>query len=214
MKNLQKGFVIPLVIAIIAVLAIGGGIYYSKNKSETAINTVSNSPIPSGQTYNKISDWKTYRNDKGFEIKYPSDGWSVKMPGAGEEREATSQAEIFSITKNDDTDGISFDIAALGSDRLGSYYASAKDLSQYLNLLAKTDQNGNTIRKFVKMVNVAGQQAYWYQTYEWFAVKQANDWSSQVYWQHGNDIYEIEVQIDPTTSKVSNQILSTFKFTR
>ena len=35
MKNLQKGFVVPLVIAIIAVLAIGGGVYiYESKKTE------------------------------------------------------------------------------------------------------------------------------------------------------------------------------------
>lgn len=34
MKNLQKGFVVPLIIAIIAVLAIGGGVYVYENKKE------------------------------------------------------------------------------------------------------------------------------------------------------------------------------------
>ncbi|OGI94213.1 hypothetical protein A3A03_00980 [Candidatus Nomurabacteria bacterium RIFCSPLOWO2_01_FULL_40_18] len=35
MKNLQKGFVVPLLIAIIAVLVVGGGVYvYSNKKSE------------------------------------------------------------------------------------------------------------------------------------------------------------------------------------
>jgi len=36
MKNLQKGFAIPLIIAIIAVLAIGGGVYFYKNKKSEA----------------------------------------------------------------------------------------------------------------------------------------------------------------------------------
>ncbi len=64
MKNIQKGFVVPLVIAIIAVLAIGGGIYYSKNKK-----------VSISQEH---SDWKTYTNKTyGFETKYPS-SWSVE----------------------------------------------------------------------------------------------------------------------------------------
>ena len=39
MKNSQKGFVVPLLIAIIAVLVIGGGVYvYEKNKkTETPV---------------------------------------------------------------------------------------------------------------------------------------------------------------------------------
>ena len=45
MKNLQKGFVVPLLIAIIAVLAIGGGVYYySKNIKPTGPNTVATTP--------------------------------------------------------------------------------------------------------------------------------------------------------------------------
>ena len=32
MKNKQKGFVVPLVIVMIAILAIGSSVYYYKNK--------------------------------------------------------------------------------------------------------------------------------------------------------------------------------------
>src|ERR1035437_8864366 len=35
-KNLQKGFVVPLLIAIIAVLVIGGGVYIYENKKAEA----------------------------------------------------------------------------------------------------------------------------------------------------------------------------------
>lgn len=46
MKNLQRGFIIPLVIAIIAVLAIGGGIYVYKNKTvETLINAINSNSV-------------------------------------------------------------------------------------------------------------------------------------------------------------------------
>ncbi len=75
MKNLQKGFVVPLIIAIIAVLAIGGGIYYSKNKSKISSNT-------SQGVVKETADWKTYSNNKyGFEFKYPPT-WYMSENGA------------------------------------------------------------------------------------------------------------------------------------
>jgi hypothetical protein len=41
MKNSQKGFIVPLIIVIILVSAIGGGFYFHKNKSTgTVINNV------------------------------------------------------------------------------------------------------------------------------------------------------------------------------
>lgn len=100
MKNTQKGFIVPLLIAIITVSAISGGIYYySQNKPEVpqtvnntqpiqkttpapAVGTQTNSganvqPNKVVATNPKISDqttgWKTYANTTyGFEIKYPS----------------------------------------------------------------------------------------------------------------------------------------------
>ena len=36
MKNKQKGFVVPLLIAIIALLIIGGGVYIYENKKAEA----------------------------------------------------------------------------------------------------------------------------------------------------------------------------------
>lgn len=222
MKNLQRGFVLPLLLALVAILLVGSGAYvYTQNKEthqsitasptvRTASTTqVSNQPIP-GVPTPQTANWKTYRNDKGFEINYPANGWRVEMKNGGGLTDATNQAEIFTIINSDGTDSVFFNIVTLGSDRLGSSRVAAKNISQYLDLLPKTDQTGKVIRKFVQMVTVAGRQAYWYQTYNWSVPKQAYAWSSQVYFQHGNDIYEIE--IDPSATNISNQILSTINF--
>lgn len=73
MKNTQKAFAVQLVIAIIVVLAIAGGIYYSKNK-KTEVPVVSTEeystdPVPE---YIPPATWKTYTNTKySYSFKYP-----------------------------------------------------------------------------------------------------------------------------------------------
>lgn len=75
--NSKKGFVIPIIIAIVAIFAIGGGYYYTQKsdflKDDKKENVVTdNSKITS--TTDETKDWKTYTNTAfGFEIKYPTD---------------------------------------------------------------------------------------------------------------------------------------------
>lgn len=80
MKNLQRGYVIPLIIAVIAVLAIGGGIYYSKNRTESSTtNNISgsNPDIQIQSALNETSEWQTYTSTRfGFSFKYPPN-WYV-----------------------------------------------------------------------------------------------------------------------------------------
>ena len=80
MNNKQKGFVLPIIITIVALLVLGGGAYIYINKKpldNQAINipdVVNNIPI---STTTKTSDWKVYTNTQyGFEVKYPS-GWKI-----------------------------------------------------------------------------------------------------------------------------------------
>ena len=111
MKNLQKGFVIPIIIAIVILVVIGGGAYFYvyNNKVEAPTNTqepvacamdamecpdgswvgrtgpnceFAECPAVQGQTAN----WKTYINTQyGFEIKYPNNWFmrniSQELPG-------------------------------------------------------------------------------------------------------------------------------------
>lgn len=86
MKNYQKGFIVPILIAIIAVVAIGVGVYFYSQRSanlpdlNTDTSSTTNSTVttetetsvtpPSNQT----TTLKTYSNTKyGFSFKYPSD---------------------------------------------------------------------------------------------------------------------------------------------
>ena len=66
MKTSQKGFISPLLLALIAVLVIGGGAYVYVEKKQ------GNRPM--AQTSNsQMADWKTYANSLyGFSFRYPS----------------------------------------------------------------------------------------------------------------------------------------------
>lgn len=68
--NMKKGFIVPLVIVIIALLAIGGGAYvYTKNKSSKNSDSANTQATSTIQT----ADWKTYTNNEfGFQVKYPA----------------------------------------------------------------------------------------------------------------------------------------------
>ena len=74
MKNSQKGFVIPLVIVVIALLAIGGGIYaYQKNTTQRVQIGDTNAT----STIDTVN-WKTYKNTElGFQFMYPST-WNLE----------------------------------------------------------------------------------------------------------------------------------------
>ena len=66
MKN-QKGFIVPLLLGIIAVLVIGGGVYiYQTQKAQApAVDTGAQQTNSKADT----SNWKTYANSKyGFSI--------------------------------------------------------------------------------------------------------------------------------------------------
>lgn len=134
------------------------------------------------------------------------------MKSGGGTTQATSQTQSFNIVKDRDIVGASFNVSALGSSKLGSYYSSAENLSQYLDLLPKTEGDGNIIRKFVKKTSVDGQEAHWYEVYDWSIEKQAMTWSPEVYWQYEDDIYV--VRFNSTYNETAKKILSTFEFVK
>jgi hypothetical protein len=78
MKNSQKGFIVPLLIVIIALLAIGGGVYISKNKKAEA--PVLDIEAQQTNTQTDTSDWKTF-STKDFSVNYPIDWMIIDTDG-------------------------------------------------------------------------------------------------------------------------------------
>ena len=111
MKNsqTQKGYVIPLVIAILAVLIIDLVVYTYSQKNQTT--TIVNTPPPTSQTGSTSpagSEWSTYTNTKyGFTFQYPTawqltesaDKSSVTLDaGASTDMEGGKPVETFTVT--------------------------------------------------------------------------------------------------------------------
>lgn len=92
MQNNQKGFIAPILLAIIALLVIGGGAYiYQNKKVEVSVpidvetqqinqigqqTNIQTSPV---NTQTNNLNWKTYINNQyGFEFSYPKD-WEINV---------------------------------------------------------------------------------------------------------------------------------------
>lgn len=91
MKNLQKGFIVPVLLAIIAVLVIGGGVYiYESKKTETPPVVNNQNQLPNQnqqQTNTQTPPVKTPANnppsqtDTSFKVLSPKAGDSWKIGG-------------------------------------------------------------------------------------------------------------------------------------
>ena len=97
MKNSQKGFIVPVLLVIIALLVVGGGVYVYKNKKVEVpavvdtgtqptntntqtppVNTQTKTPTPTPK--DETLSWKIYQNDFfKYEFQYPSGFAIVKQ---------------------------------------------------------------------------------------------------------------------------------------
>lgn len=70
MKNSKGGFIFVSLLIIVAILAVGGGVYlYQNKKTETPVITGNETQLTNNQNH---SDWKIYENTKyKFGIQYP-----------------------------------------------------------------------------------------------------------------------------------------------
>lgn len=84
MKTCQKGFVSPLLLALIAVLLVGGGAYAYMQNKQASQPAVTDSTATATSTTDTAS-WQTYTNTQyGYTLNYPED--VLLQPVAEEER--------------------------------------------------------------------------------------------------------------------------------
>jgi hypothetical protein len=77
MKNIQKGFIVPLLITIIAILVIGGGYYiYSQNKKSSIIEQ--NNANTSTTTVSTVTTSVVNQSNPGVTITSPNGGETFK----------------------------------------------------------------------------------------------------------------------------------------
>lgn len=82
MKNSQKGFIVPVLVTIIALLIIGGGVYIYQNKKVEAPTVIDTGTQQTDQVQQTdTSDSKIYSGkyqdiDSGFYFNFPSD-WKI-----------------------------------------------------------------------------------------------------------------------------------------
>jgi hypothetical protein len=226
--NNQKGFIVPLLIAIIAVLLIGGGVYiYSNEKVEAPIVVDTNVPTQATSTQatsTQTSDWKTYTNTQyGFSFSYPSDVLSTPV-----ENNVNGRIQITAPYLS--TGPIDSNKVELGEVvKPGLLVVVLKD-NQYNqeDTYEKrvTDYSGVAGTEMYNKINISGQSA--------FRAKDAtNDTHNFITLIHLKDPYYIDTLqmevykitsgfaegykwapvADKDNSTLFNQILSTFKFT-
>ena len=134
MKNLQKGFIAPILLVVIVLLIIGGGVYvYQKNKSG-----VSNLEVLSFQNYNK-DNFIQYDQAKYYSVKYPK-GWATYQVSGQD-----TSADSLLLVPQDVADKYIKTLAGKmlsGSEAYGTKEAVKKDKQQVIEVGAGFQYSG------------------------------------------------------------------------
>lgn len=166
MNNSQRGFIIPLVVAIIAILAVGGGVYvYTQSKQNETIGSQNKEKEISKN--NQITNSAiTISTESKIEISKISGSTSLNSGESG-----TWQIEINNPTKSSVTYGVIWGDEPEYTNVLGGMplsaikYQVSPKFSHVFSLAANSkittwtptffvkDSNGNVVRKGIQ-VNV------------------------------------------------------------
>lgn len=222
----QKGFSpLFIILGIILVVGIAGGAYYF-GKSQSVKPVVLPSPptvtsqtpqpaaisqttlIPSSSSTDQTANWKTYTK-LGYEIKYPQS--SVVTEYSPD----PSMPDLLSSTSTeievDNQSTILFLVEVWKN--LGVNITDTSSRDKWCSLLQKelTGQLECNYGGNLPLMQVNGYQSYQ------IAGGRDNSKVKVIYIPHNNYVYEISVPTEGVDGKqfpVSNQILSTFKFTQ
>ncbi|MCR4276432.1 MAG: hypothetical protein NUV90_03540 [Candidatus Parcubacteria bacterium] len=192
MKTSQKGFISPLLLALIAVLLIGGGVYaYVQNKQASQ-------PVAA-----QTSDWKTYTNSQyGFEVKYPLNWFlidCVSYVGF-----SYSQSKLPLCSTNQSPPHINITVTEGSTPGIEKYIEDAQNsLVDYSKTEMKVGGNvsATKLSGLAKAVDGPGPTA--------------GTQVVKVLFSRSNTIYQVYYYMldNKDYSQVFDQMLSTFKFT-
>ncbi len=201
----QKGFTPALIIILIAVLGIGGYFVYSNSRTKTASSVNQTNPTPKpteSVSFADTTNWKRYTSSNlGFSIKYPAE---VTL----EEKDNLVLVSFWGPTQKANTefyDGInlSFTSGSLKDKTLKEFADSGVE---------QTKLNGGVIVKPLLPFVLNGISGYAYQG-------GSQGRFTRIYLTSGRNQYFMisDGTVDPTEKgfqKITDQILSTFKFTQ
>ena len=217
----QKGFIVPLIGGIVALL-IAGGIYWVwHNKSDdnyqlggpkdvasltgmTSTTTGSDSiqaTSTQATSTQATSGWKTYTNS-GFSINYPSD-LNVYTSGNQELNANGLSSLIVGIAQSTTSDSaLSISIIRNGVVNADTYASQLLGLSDNLSASIKAQQE--------KKVSIDGVSAI---VIELISVRDNKVSGTHVIFQKGNTRYELIGAGDYATGPILEQFYNSFKFT-
>jgi hypothetical protein len=221
MKNLNKGFVVPLLLGIIAVLVVGGGVYVYKKEKKVdvpVLGTETKSEVSSNDT----SNWKTVSGT------YKSTNYQVKLPADFKEKSVQASSEWHSKLFENSAYNFSILVEPIARLSLFSENLPPKTLAQVADVLKNRNSYGSVVAQ--KEIKVAGIQALLQDSYSLadtggfvqlstvllsgdnfivltFSSKQ-NDWAKV------KDAGFVRERLTQDFRDLNNQILSTFKFTK
>lgn len=174
MKNLQKGFIVPVVIAIIAVLAIGGGVYYKVQKDEVSKESENKFPITSNnevqsqnnqlgnnqsqqQTNTQTPPTSPQANWKTISGSYKSTNYQVKLPSDFKEKSVQANSEWHTKSFENSTYNFYILVEPIARLSLFSENLPPKTLAQVADALKNRNTYGSVVAQ--KEIKVAGVQA-------------------------------------------------------
>ncbi len=204
MKNSQKGFVVPLIIAIIVLLVISGSVYIYKNKKAEAPAVVNTQTNNSKST--DISSWKTY-NVFDFSFKYPDD-WYLNYDSGNI---TIANYKLFSVY-NFGTDGPLSPDKMVIQISIDTNLPSENNVESWANRIDLSDKR-NILIDGVKAIR--GKIVYTGEEESGYYTKGESSGDYVIMIRNGNNGYEIVYS--PYNSKfisTFDQVLSTFKFTK
>ncbi len=169
MKNLQKGFLVPLLIGIIALLLVAGGVYLYKdnadkqvavNATQTPTPTQTSTPTPSpSQTAQPIPVGSAQYDNLGIAFQYPS-AWEIPhetfygSSGLGSIFFDSSVAQPFSVLIEQDTNPQG---TGLMNETFDQMIARFKTNDKYIYSVKDISVNGLNGKELVYLSAVTNQ---------------------------------------------------------